>query len=220
MISLINNTNRRKKNGQLLRKNMSININLSFNDDTIIESILKKIQFFHFIDELQISIDRDKKTITINNKNNEIDKTQILLEQKLIFISHSSKEKELLAIPLYNCFKKLNLDPWLDNKNMQGSDSLSEKISDAIHKSSSYVLIISPAFIKGKWTNKELDAIFIQHIDKQKKIFIILYKVSIDEFKSKYALLAGLIVWETNGEIEKISNEISSIVESEKNIDI
>ena len=91
---------------------------MNYRDDVIIETLLKKIQFFHFKDELVVNIDRDKKIITINNieQPKKIDKNKIIPEKKQIFISHSSKEKELLALPLYDLLKKSNLNPWIDKK--------------------------------------------------------------------------------------------------------
>ena len=153
--------NKTVKNGLFFDK-ITIFIQMNNDNNTIINQVLKNRNLLEKRDELVVNIDRDKKIITINNieQPKEIDKNQIVSEKKQIFISHSSKEKEQLALPLYNFLESYNLNPWIDKKNMKGSDSLFVEINNGIKESDSYVVILSSAFVKSNWTIKEFSAIF------------------------------------------------------------
>jgi ribosomal protein L14E/L6E/L27E len=172
--------------------------------------ILRELELLDIKEKVVIKVDNN--VVTVDYRKKKYENQVVLNDAEQIFISHSSKEKELLALPLYASLKSFNLNPWIDKEDMQKSDYLFSEISDAIYKSNCYILIISPEFMVGKWTNKELEAIYIQHVENNKKVFIILHQVSIDEFKRKYSLLSGLIAWDTSKDIQNISREISSIV--------
>jgi len=131
---------------------------------------------------------------------------------KDVFISHASEDKALLALPLYKSLQNKNLTVWIDKEDINQSDSLFYKINKGLKDTENYIVIISPSFIKNNWTEKELNAIYTQHTEKNKKIFIILHNLNIEKFKTEYTLLSDLLIFESQIGIEIISKKISNII--------
>lgn len=79
-----------------------------------------------------------------------------------VFISHSSLDKDKIALPIsdYLCAKEIPI--WLDRNEMTLDDNLSDeliykKIYDGISKCKTGIFIVTSNFIeKSKWTKREL----------------------------------------------------------------
>ena len=76
-----------------------------------------------------------------------------------VFISHSSEDKEFVALPLTKILKESGLNVWLDKHELFIGDSLRRKIEEGLLNSRFGVVILSENFFKKEWPQKELDAL-------------------------------------------------------------
>ena len=72
-----------------------------------------------------------------------------------LFISHSSQDDQLVR-ELQQALGDLELDVWIDSRQLRGGDLLETEIKKAINAASAYAVIVSPAAFQSKWVGKEL----------------------------------------------------------------
>ncbi|XP_040989058.1 TIR-only protein-like [Juglans microcarpa x Juglans regia] len=88
-----------------------------------------------------------------------------------VFINHRGIDtKRTIATLLYDYLSRLNLRPFLDNKNMKPGDKLFEKIDTAIHGCKIGVALFSPNYCKSYFCLHEL-ALFMESKKKVIPIF-------------------------------------------------
>lgn len=137
-----------------------------------------------------------------------------------IFISHATKDKELIALPLYSQLKKYNLNPWIDKENIKQSDSLFRAINVGLANSSYAVAVISTSFIKSEWTNRELESIFNLMIDKKIiRLFVVYHEIQKEDISQKYPLLSDNLSFNSKDGIEHIVQKIVNIIMTDNNIE-
>lgn len=106
-----------------------------------------------------------------------------------VFISHASEDKSDFVEPLSKILTEHNISIFYDKDSIDWGDSIPTKIDKGILNSKICLLVISPNFIKKKWTQREKDA-FMMLDDK--KILPIWHKVSKDEVQNFSPTLAAL----------------------------
>lgn len=106
-----------------------------------------------------------------------------------VFISHASEDKEEFVEPLSKILVEHNIRIFYDKESIDWGDSIPTKIDKGILHSKICLLIISPNFIRKKWTQREKDA-FMMLDDK--KILPIWHKVSKDEVQNFSPTIAAL----------------------------
>ncbi|NOZ91431.1 MAG: SUMF1/EgtB/PvdO family nonheme iron enzyme [Epsilonproteobacteria bacterium] len=137
-----------------------------------------------------------------------------------VFISHATKDKITIALPLYNQLQIHQLDPWIDKEDIKQGDSLFKAINDGLANSSYAIVIISPHFIKSEWTNKELETIFNLLVEKKIiNIFLIYHKIDREILIQKYPLLTDTLAFNSEDGIEYIANRISDIIYNKEKIE-
>ena len=120
-------------------------------------------------------------------------------ETPAIFISHSSLDKDKIALPIsdYLCAKEIPI--WLDRNEMTLDDNLSEKliykkIYDGISICKTGIFIVTSNFIeKSKWTKAELS--ICKELDKN--ILLLIFdenKERVEKLKKDYSLDDSSIV--------------------------
>lgn len=106
-----------------------------------------------------------------------------------VFISHASEDKEEFVEPISKILVEHNISIFYDKESIDWGDSIPTKIDKGILHSKICLLIISPNFIRKKWTQREKDA-FMMLDDK--KILPIWHKVSKDEVQKFSPTIAAL----------------------------
>ena len=130
-----------------------------------------------------------------------------------IFISHATKEKPTVALPLYTQLKIHKLNPWIDQEDIAHSDSLFDAINSGLSGSLYAVAIVSPSFIQSEWTNAELQSIYSLMINKKiVRLFLIYHQISRGELLKHYPLLADNLAFDSSCGVELIAKKISDIV--------
>lgn len=100
--------------------------------------------------------------------------------QKVVFLSHSSKDKPFirqLAADLAN----VNILVWLDEQQIKVGDSINDKISQGLAESDYFVIAMSDNSTKSEWVKRELNSALIQEIES-KKVKILPIKLSDCDF--------------------------------------
>jgi cold shock CspA family protein len=74
-----------------------------------------------------------------------------------VFISHGSEDKDAVARPLYHQLRRLGYAVWFDEARLRIGDSLRESIERGLAVSRFGVVILSRAFFRKPWPQRELD---------------------------------------------------------------
>ncbi|MFX1297046.1 MAG: TIR domain-containing protein [Promethearchaeota archaeon] len=90
-----------------------------------------------------------------------------------IFISHSSKENNILVIPLVELLKEKGYDIWVDIKDMKWDSSVVGKISEGLEECDQYMIIISADYLKSNYCKMEYKSIIQVTRKLEKGIFLI-----------------------------------------------
>lgn len=86
-------------------------------------------------------------------------------EKPLAFISHDSRDKELIARPIAMGLSKMRCPVWYDEYSLKVGDSLRRSIEKGLKESKKCVLILSPNFLSNEgWTRTEFDSVFTRQI--------------------------------------------------------
>jgi len=116
-----------------------------------------------------------------------------------VFISHASEDKELFVRPFAMLLQKIGVLVWYDEFELNIGDSLSRSIDKGLAKSKFGVVVISPNFIKKKWTEYELRGLVSRQIDEGGLILPIWYNVTREEVVAFSPPLADTIAVDTKG---------------------
>lgn len=136
------------------------------------------------------------------------------LEKPYAFISHDSRDKELIAKPIVHGLTKLACPVWYDEYSLQIGDSLRESIEKGIKETNKCILILTPNFLKNPgWTKTEFNSVFTKDILKQQRsILPIWFNVSKEQIYEYSPMLLDTValVWpdENDNHFDKKKNQI------------
>lgn len=105
------------------------------------------------------------------------------LERPLAFISHDSRDKDLIARPIAVGLASLMCPVWFDEFSLQVGDRLRESIERGLREARKCVLVITPHFISNRgWTREEFSAIFTRElVDRTDVILPVWHDVTCDQ---------------------------------------
>ena len=133
-----------------------------------------------------------------------------------VFISHASEDKQEVARPLAERLNQLGLRVWLDEIELVIGDSLRRNIDSGLSKSTFGVVVLSKAFFKKEWTQKELDGLVAREDGKTKIILPIWHNVTIDDVKKYSPILADKLAVQTNQGLSFVVDRIIQAIEREE----
>jgi hypothetical protein len=81
-----------------------------------------------------------------------------------VFISHSNQDKEFVE-QLARDLDNRGISVWFDKWELKVGDSLRRKISEGIHESSYFIVVVSQASKNSKWVAQELDEAFARQVE-------------------------------------------------------
>lgn len=139
------------------------------------------------------------------------------LEIPLAFISHDSRDKDLIATPIANELQRRILPIWYDEYSLKLGDSLRESIEKGLKECKKCILILSPNFLSNAgWTKTEFNTIFTREIIETKNLVLPIWagvnKKDIYEYSPILVDRVG-VNWD-NG-IEFVVNKIQQILVTE-----
>lgn len=116
----------------------------------------------------------------IQIRSTEYMNTRTKFEQPLAFISHDSRDKDVIARKIAVNLKGMLCPVWYDEFSLKIGDNLRENIEKGLKECKKCILILSPNFLSNSgWTRKEFDSIFTREILEDKKLVLpVWYQVS------------------------------------------
>jgi hypothetical protein len=136
-------------------------------------------------------------------------------EQPLAFISHDSRDKDIIARKIAINLQKMLCPVWYDEFSLKIGDSLRESIEKGLKECKKCILILSHNFISNNgWTKKEFDSIFTREILEEKKLVLpVWYQVSkeqVYEYSPSLLNVKGAN-WESLGE-EEVCRQLYRVI--------
>lgn len=103
-----------------------------------------------------------------------------------VFICHASEDKEEFVRELANALVDTGLKIWYDEFTLKVGDSLRRSIDRGLAHSRYGIVIISPAFLRKEWPQKELDGLVGFEVNGRKVILPVWHEIDVDEVR-KYS---------------------------------
>jgi hypothetical protein len=130
-----------------------------------------------------------------------------------LFVSHATEDKDDIVRPLVDSLRELGLRVWYDEVELTIGDSLRQSIDAGLANSRFGIVIISPSFLKKRWTTYELDSLVAREIESGKVILPIWHKITKDEVLQYSPKLADKVALHTaTNTIADIALEIAIAV--------
>jgi hypothetical protein len=127
------------------------------------------------------------------------------LKQWDVFLSHSSEDKQAVAIPLAEALRRTGVRVWLDKFQIDLGDSIRQKVDQGLVNSRFGVVILSQSFFTKHWTGQELDALWT--LDA---VLPVLHEIDQQTVKKYSPLLAGKLSISTAEGIDVVAETIAS----------
>jgi hypothetical protein len=170
---------------------------------------------------MQQSITREmerQKMLTISSTNS----TRHLQNEKLetdkkydVFISHASEDKDSFVRPFVESLREKGIEVWYDDFELRIGDNLRRSIENGLKNSKYGIVILSEAFFKKEWTQRELDGLFVREVNGEKVILPIWHKISKNEVMRHSPIIADLKALKTTDfTIQEIAEQISKRIKS------
>jgi len=142
------------------------------------------------------------------------------LEIPLAFISHDSRDKDLVARPLALSLQRLGCPVWYDEFSLKVGDSLRGSIESGIKSCKRCILILTPSFLTNPgWTKVEFDSVFTrERVSKRNVIVPVWVGVSAKDVYEYSPSLADRVAltWEgLDGAAEIAANKLRPMLVSE-----
>jgi len=163
-----------------LAKNVSINTKLPGENETSSEDLKFSGKVFFYYEgivnqskfsELKSLAKQDGLVLHFRDKNYSIERSKI--EKPLAFISHDSRDKDLIASVISNELQRRMCFVWYDEYSLKLGDNLRESIEKGLKECKKCVLILSPNFISNLgWTKIEFNTIFTREIIETKNLIL------------------------------------------------
>jgi hypothetical protein len=166
-----------------------------------------------------------ERNIFVTIRGEEYIKTRMKNEKPMAFISHDSRDKEIIAKPLANGLSSRLCSVWYDEYSLKVGQSLRESIEEGIKNAKKCILVLTKDFLSNPgWTKKEFNSIFTREIIFNEKIVIPIWfgikKEEVYEYSPSLADTVALI-WpdlkkmtedEYKKEVEKLISKIHTAV--------
>lgn len=110
-----------------------------------------------------------------------------------VFISHATEDKASFAQPLAEALRLHGLQVWFDSFTLRVGDSLRQAIDTGLSQSRYGVVVISPAFLRKEWPQKELNGLVAREIHGQKLILPVWHDVDLDTIMQYSPILADRV---------------------------
>ncbi len=109
----------------------------------------------------------------------------------MYFISHSSEQKDRIAIPLHIWLTNMQIGSWIDKGNIYTGDQIFTKITESIYQFKFCIAIIDNYFINKEWTIKEIELFLTKEQASEQENSILPIFVEIEK-ETVYAKIPAL----------------------------
>ena len=129
-----------------------------------------------------------------------------------VFISHASEDKEAVARPLAASLKAKGLRVWIDEAELRLGDSLRRSIDRGLANSRFGLVILSPAFFRKEWPQKELDGLVAREDGSEKVILPVWHQLDRAEVTRYSPPLADRLSVSTSNGMDVVVDQVLKAV--------
>lgn len=125
-----------------------------------------------------------------------------------VFVSHASEDKEEFARPLAQALKDRGLRVWFDEFTLRIGDSLRRSIDKGLAYSRYGIVIISPAFLKKEWPQKELDGLVAREVNGHKVILPVWHNIDAATLRKHSPMLSDRLASSSSKGLIRVIDEL------------
>lgn len=115
----------------------------------------------------------NEKNIYLTIRGNEYMNSRLKIEKPLSFISHDSRDKDLIARPIADGLNSRLCTVWYDEYTLKPGMSLRESIEDGLKNTKKCILILTKNFLENTgWTKTEFNSVFTREMIFNEKVII------------------------------------------------
>ena len=92
-------------------------------------------------------------------------------EQRDVFISYASEDREAVARPLATLLSELGVSVWFDQSELKLGDSLRQKVDEGLASCRFGVVILSESFFGKHYPERELNGLAQREVEERNLIF-------------------------------------------------
>lgn len=133
------------------------------------------------------------------------------MDQRAIFISHASEDKDLLVRPLAHSLKSHGVPVWYDEFSLQPADSLRRSIDRGLSECQAGLVVLSPSFFSKEWPQRELDALFASEIAGRSRIIPIWHDIDFHRVAQISPLLADRLALRCTNGVDELAKKIAEL---------
>ena len=130
----------------------------------------------------------------------------------LTYISHASEDKDEFVRPLANALRSHGRNVWYDEFSLRPGDSLRRSIDRGLAECEFGVVVLSHAFFRKEWPQRELDALLNADIGGDKKLFPVWLGVSQRDVARASPLLADKIALQASRGVESVTEALLELI--------
>ena len=128
------------------------------------------------------------------------------------FVSYASEDRAFVK-QLVDALSERKITVWWDRGQITLGDKLSAKIDEGLRQSRYGLVIVSPSFVRKKWTNEEIRALSNRAVGSGQKVVLpVLVDMTYDEFSNTYPLLGDALSTTYSGDIDELVVEIMQAI--------
>ncbi len=136
------------------------------------------------------------------------------LDERDIFISHATEDKEAIARPLANELQRRGYSVWFDEFALRLGDSLRREIDRGLAISRFGVVILSPTFFAKEWPQRELDALTALETQRgERRILPIWHNVDHELVAAYSPTLADRVAVSSTEGLETVVDRIAQAID-------
>ena len=130
-----------------------------------------------------------------------------------VFISHASEDKDDFVRPLAHGLEKKGLKVWFDEFTLRVGDSLRRSIDDGLSHSRFGIVVISSAFLRKDWPQRELDGLVAREIDGVKVTLPVWHNITADLVRKYSPILADRLAVSSSRGLEDVIAQLLRAME-------
>lgn len=135
-------------------------------------------------------------------------------EKPLAFISHDSKDKDILVRELAHELLTLMCPVWYDEYSLKVGDSLRSSIEKGLKEARKCIIVLSPNFLSNEgWSRAEFDSIFTREIlEKTNVILPVWHNVGVKEVYNYSPRLADKVGLPSSLGVKELARRLNAAV--------
>lgn len=89
-----------------------------------------------------------------------------------VFVCHASEDKDTFVRPLAEALRARHIEVWYDEFSLRVGDSLRQAIDRGLANSQFGIVVLSPAFFKKRWTQRELNGLVAREMHEGRELVL------------------------------------------------